>query len=171
MQQVKLVHDRGRIPLWALLAVMTLLKVGSAQTPAPTQGAELMREFANSDDTDAFLRHARIRPQLQQLLGAELPHLEINLDVRGSVDVISGWLSVIGNAPHQGTEEEAVVCVSAYNLEVTAAILSDGIITAYARGATYDNLPRCITDWITQANSGHKDRFEQPQNVRMADVR
>ena len=98
MQQVKLVHDRGRIPLWALLAVMTLLKVGSAQTPAPTQGAELMREFANSDDTDAFLRHTRIRPQLQQLLGAELPHLEINLDVRGSVDVIGGQLAVNGNA-------------------------------------------------------------------------
>jgi hypothetical protein len=127
-----------------------------------------LREFANSDDTDAFLRHARIRPQLEQLLGAELPHLEINLDVRGSVDVISGWLSVSGNAPHQGTIEEAIVCVSVYNLDVTAAILSDGIITAYARGSTYDNLPRCITDWITLANSGHKDRLEQPPNVRMA---
>jgi hypothetical protein len=118
-----------------------------------------------------FLRHARIRPQLQQLLGGELEHLEQNLNVRGSVDLVGGWLSVDGNAPHQGTEEEAVVCVSSHNLQVAAAILSGGIITAYVRGSTYESLPRCVTDWITLANSARKDRLEQPQNVRMADTR
>jgi hypothetical protein len=127
-----------------------------------------LQEFAGSDDTDAFLQHSRIRPQLEQLLGSELAHLEENLNVRGSVDVVGGWLSVDGNAPHQGTEEEAVVCVSPYNLQVAAAIFSNGIITAYVRGGTYDNLPRCVKDWITLANSAHKDRLEQPRNVRMA---
>ena len=52
--------------------------------------------------------------------------------------------------------------------EVSAAIFSNGAVTAYSRGGGYDNLPICIKDWITQVNSGHKDRFEQPQNVRMA---
>ena len=171
MRRIESRHGFGwqfRLPVVAAL-ILSWLAV--AQGPAPRPGAELLREFANSDDTDAFLRHARIRPQLQQLLGAELPHLEINLDVRGSVDVIGGQLAVNGNAPHQGTIEEAVVCVSIYNVEVSAAIFSNGTVTAYSRGGRYDNLPLCIKDWITQVNSGHKDRFEQPQNVRMADVR
>jgi len=142
-----------------------------AQGPADRPGAELLRQFAGSDDTDAFLGHPRIRPQLEQLLGTELEHLEDNLNVRGSVDVVGGWLSVDGNAPHQGTLEEAVVCVSPYNLQVSAAILSNGTITAYTRGGTYDNLPRCIKDWITLANSQHRDRLWQPPNVRMAEGR
>ena len=73
-----------------------------------------------------------------------------------------------GNAPHQGTEEEAVVCVSTYNLDATAAIYSKGIVTAYSRDKTYENLPRCIKDWITLVNSQHSDRVQQPKNVRMA---
>jgi hypothetical protein len=140
----------------------------SAAQSARAAGEALMRQFAGSDDTDALLRHSQIRPELQRLLGSELPHLEHNLNVRGSVDIISGWLSMSGNAPHMGTEEEAVVCIAAYNMEVTSAIFSKGTITVYSRTGRYDGLPICIKDWITQVRSQHVDRFEQPQNVRMA---
>jgi hypothetical protein len=152
----------------ALLSVLLVAAAIPAQSPDRAVGAELFRQFAGSDDTDAFLGHPGIRRQLERLLGPQLEHLQDNLNVRGSVDVIGGWLSVDGNAPHQGTLEEAVVCVSPYNLQVSAAILSQGSITAYTPGGTYDNLPRCVKDWITLANSGHKDRLEQPQNVSMA---
>ena len=160
--------DRRR-KFWIALGfavVLTTLAIG--QTRSPTPGQELLRQFAGSDDTDAFLRHELVRPQLVQLLGDELPHFERNLDVRGSVDLIGGMMSISGNAVHQGTEEEAVLCVSWYNLDMTAAIFSNGIVTAYSKGGTYDSLPLCIKDWITQVNSEHKDRFLQPPNVRMA---
>jgi hypothetical protein len=158
----------GRASGIALLAVLLLYGQAWAQAPDAEAGKQLLREFAGNEDTDALLNHPAVRPQLERLLGEELPHLMRNLDVRGAVDVLSGELVVDGNAPHQGTEEEAVVCVNIYGLEVNAAILSEGAITVYSRQKGYENLPRCIKDWITQANSEHRDRFYQPQNVHMS---
>jgi hypothetical protein len=163
----KLRLRQGRALALVLLLAPALSSGVLAQNPDPATGRALLREFAGSDDTDAFLRHPKVGPELQRLLGAELPHLMLNINVRGSVDVIGGDLSVAGNAPHMGTEEEGVVCVSFYNVRVTAAIFSKGSFTAYSNEGTYDGLPRCIKDWITQAKSAHIDRFEQPPNVRV----
>jgi len=158
----------GRAFLSTLVLAFVLSGLPLAQSPDTDAGKQLLRDFAGSDDTDALLRHPKVRPQLQELLGSELPRLMGNLDVRGSVEVVGGDLSVSGNAPHQGTVEEAVVCISFYNMTVGAAIFSKGTITAYSRGKTYDSLPRCVRDWITQVNSEHQDRIHQPKNVRMA---
>jgi hypothetical protein len=149
---------------------MTLLAscLALAQNADPNLGKQLLQQYAGSDDWNALYKHPKIFPQLQRLLGPNLSHLRGNLDVSGSVDVVGGDLSISGNAPHMGTEEEAVVCVSTYNLEVSAAIFSKGTITAYSRGKTYDNLSRCIKDWVTLVNSQHRDRMEQPKNVRLA---
>ena len=78
-----------------------------------------------------------------------------------------GVLSLSGNAPHGGTEEEAVVCVVPHGPVVQAAILSKGTVTAYSAGGTYDSLLICVKDWITQVNSQHVDRMQQPKNVRL----
>jgi hypothetical protein len=124
-------------------------------------------KWAGSDDTDAFLRQPAVRAELQKLLGPELKHLLRNLDVRGSVELIGWNLSVSGNAPHQGTEEEAIVCVVPGTSMVEAAILSKGTVTVYTRAEQYEYTNRCIKDWITLANSGHIGRIEQPANVRV----
>ena len=47
-----------------------------------------------------------------------------------------------------------------------AAILSKGRITVFAKDPSYDSLMQCVKDWITQANSGHRDRMTQPRNVQ-----
>jgi hypothetical protein len=131
------------------------------------QGAEddtraMIAQWAGSYDTDAFLRQPAVRAELKKLLGP--------------VDLSGSTLSVSGNAPHMGTEEEAVVCVTPINMTpikmlVEAAILSKGIITVYARADKYEYATICIKDWITQANSGHADRMKQPANVRLAKPR
>jgi hypothetical protein len=59
-----------------------------------------------------------------------------------------------------------VICVAEYDGSVQAAILSKGHITVFAKDNAYDNLMLCIKDWITQVNSGHRDRFAQPKNVQ-----
>jgi hypothetical protein len=150
-----------------LLAPLLAIPAQS-QDPAAAPGRLLLQKYAGSYDTDALFNELQIRENLQQLLGEELPHLERNLDVKGAIDVISGALSITGNAPHQGTEEEAVVCVNSYNMELSAAIYSNGTITVYSREGQYENLPLCIKDWITLVNSGHTDRLMHPNNVRMA---
>jgi hypothetical protein len=126
-------------------------------------------KWAGNYDTDAFLRLPAVRSELQKLLGSELEHLMHNLDVRGAVDLSGQTLSVNGNAPHLGTEEEAIVCVTVLPLNtiVEAAILSKRVVTVYTRAEKYEYASICIKDWITLANSRHADRFVQPANVRV----
>jgi hypothetical protein len=81
--------------------------------------------------------------------------------------VVSGFLSIVGNASRGGGLEEAVVCIGTYQIQTHAGIFSRGRFLVFTRAATYDNLPICIKDWITQVGSGHRDRFTQPKNVQV----
>ena len=129
----------------------------------------MIATWAGSYNTEGFLKELAVRGELQKLLGGELDHLLHNLNGRGAVDLSGETLSVNGNAPHQGTEEEAIVCVTVLPLNtiVEAAILSKGAVTVYTRAEKYEYATICIKDWITLVNSGHADRFVQPANVRV----
>ncbi len=139
---------------------------GTAQGDEASQRA-MINKWAGNYDTDAFLRLPAVRSELQKLLGPELEHLMHNLNVRGAVDLNGQTLSVNGNAPHQGTEEEAIVCVTSGSMAVEAAILSQDAVTVFTRAEKYEYAGLCIKDWITLANSRHTDRFVQPANVRV----
>jgi hypothetical protein len=155
--------------VWLGVAALALSVNAVANDAAATRArtADIIAKWAGNEDTDAFLRLPPVRAELKRLLGPELEHLEHNLEVRGSVELVGGTLAVSGNAPHRGTEEEAIMCVTPPKMTVEAAILSQGRITVYARAAEYEYASRCIKDWITLANSGHIDRFKQPANVRV----
>ena len=154
-----------------LLLCALLINPVLADTPVAADGYSLQQKYAGSADTDAFLNEPAIRASLEQLLGGQLQHFRENLDVRGEVDLRSGSLSLPGNAAHGESLEEAVLCVSTYDGSVSAAIFSKGVITVYSKLPDYDSLSLCIKDWITQVNSGHRDRFEAPANVRIANFR
>ena len=151
------------------LCILALVGLGSAvQADEASQRAFIVK-WAGSYNSEGFLNEPAVRGELQKLLGDEMAHLLRNLNVRGAVDVSGETLSVNGNAPHQGTEEEAVVCATVLPLKtiVEAAILSKGAVTVYMREEPYENASICIKDWITLANSGHIDRMKQPPNVRV----
>lgn len=158
-----------RIAYVAAIGMAGLLaSAGVAQSDEVIQRA-MIAKYAGSYDTDAFLKEPAVRAELQKLLGPELKHLMHNLNVKGDVDLINGTLSLSGNAPHQGTEEEAVVCVTVLlsSMNVEAAILSKDTVMVFTRAEKYDGTTLCIKDWITLANSRHVGRVEQPANVRM----
>ena len=155
------------IVLVAMMGMVGVLaSAGVAQSDEATQRT-MIAKWAGSYDTDAFLRQPEVHTELQKLLGSELEHLMHNMNVRGAVDLSGQTLSVNGNAPHQGTEEEAIVCVTLGSMTVEAAILSKKTVTVYMRAEKYEYASICIKDWITLANSRHADRFEQPSNVRV----
>lgn len=163
-----------RFPGWIVVisAVAVFVSAPAAQSDDAAARASATRamivKWAGNYDTDAFLRLPTVRSELQKLFGPELEHLMHNLNVRGAVNLNGQTLSINGNAPHQGTEEEAIVCVTPGNMSVEAAILSKDTITVYTRAEKYEYASICIKDWITLANSRHADRFQQPANVRMA---
>ena len=87
------------------------------------------------------------------------------MSAKGPVNSIDGFISVSGNAPHQGTEEEAVVCIGSSPENIHAAILSKGKITIYTKEEKYNYLPKCITGWVTDVLSLY--RFNQPEQAKL----
>ena len=133
------------------------------------QAGPLTKKYAGSHDTDALLKEPAVRARLEAMVGTQLPKLKQNLNVIGAVELVGGALVLSGNAAHKGGEEEGIVCVAdgAPAPHVEAAIFSKGKITIFTPGPQYDHVMRCVKDWITQVNSGHRDRFTQPKNVQL----
>ena len=143
-----------------ILALAIATAAVRAQTPPP------LRKYVGSPDYPALLKEPAVKANLQAVVGKQLPALLRNISVTGDVDRIGGALAIVGNAPHKGGEEEGVICVSEHDGKVEAAIFSRSRITVFAKDKSYEYLMLCIKDWITQANSGHRDRFKQPGNVQ-----
>lgn len=154
---------------------LLLLSCTLLVTPAPAAdvagGKSLLQKYAGSYDTDALLSEPVVRNSLERLLGSEMKHLTRNLNVHGPVDLVSGSLSLSGNAAHGGGSEEAVLCVSTYNSTVSAAIFSRSTIAVFSEHPDYNSQDLCIKDWITLVNSGHRDRLEAPANVRIVKMK
>lgn len=166
------------------IAALAASEVARAQTPTPTPAQQQRIEQAKAhearakallarftampgrEDSDALLREPVVRAELKRIVGSQLPKLIQNINVRGTIAFDGGSLVIRGNAPHAGGEEEGVVCVSPHAPSlVEAAIFSHGEITVFATAQKYEYLTLCVKDWITQVNSGHRDRFIQPKNV------
>jgi len=163
-------HPRPDTVVWhTVLCIVALVGLGSAAQADEVSQRAFIAKWAGSYNSEGFLKEPAVRRELQQLLGAQMGHLLHNLNVRGAVDLDDETLSVNGNAPHQGTEEEAIVCATILPLKtiVEAAIFSKSAVTVYTRDATYENASICIKDWITLVNFGHIDRVKQPANVRV----
>ncbi|MBE7420577.1 MAG: hypothetical protein HS128_23010 [Ideonella sp.] len=132
------------------------------------QSTPPLRKHVGSPDYPTLLKEPAVKKNLDAVVGKQLPALMRNINVTGDIDRIGGALAIAGNAPHKGGEEEGVICVSEFDGKVEAAIFSKSRITVFARDQNYEHLMLCIKDWITQVNSGHRDRFKQPTNVRFA---
>lgn len=162
-------------PSWRSQAIVAASAVAAMATcGALAQGGTstrpLLKKYIGNPDTDALLKEPAVRAQLEALVGKQLPKLIQNLNVRGDVELVSGALALSGNAPHKGGEEEAIVCIADQGPVpfVEAAMYSKGKVTIFTKGAQYDGVMICIKDWITQVNSGHRDRMAQPKNVQLS---
>lgn len=131
------------------------------------------KAFAGDYKSNDILTDKTLKPILKKILGKEYQHFITNLDVIGSVDLISGGIVLEGNAPHNGGEEMAKLDINLYSGIVTAAILSKGKIDIYTDRKDYKkqnennymNLPISIKDWIAVISTQLKYRFDKPANL------
>ncbi|HCY76833.1 MAG TPA: hypothetical protein DHV28_13005 [Ignavibacteriales bacterium] len=131
------------------------------------------KAFAGDYKSHEVLEDKTLKPILKKILGKEYNHFITNLDVIGSVDLISGGIVLEGNAPHNGGEEMAKLDVNLYNGVVTAAIFSKGKIDVYTDRKDYKkqdpnnymSLPISIKDWIALIVTELKYRFDKPTNL------
>jgi len=131
------------------------------------------KSYAGDYKSYDVLEDKKLKPILKKILGKEYQHFVSNLDVIGSVDLISGGIVLEGNASHGGGEEMAKLDVNLYNGIVTAAIFSKGQIDVYTDRKDYKkqdkdnyiNLPISIKDWIALIATDLKYRFDKPSNL------
>jgi len=153
-------------PLWVLLQTGCSPAVSDANAQPP--GETLITRYVATWEIDAFFAEPGIAAELDALLGARRDEVMRALDVTGGIEYYRGALSVSGNAPHAGGENEAIVCVQlGTNVQVHVGHFVGGAITVYTRQARYDFLPTCIKDWIGLENAAHAHRLRQPGNVRL----
>ena len=131
------------------------------------------KSFVGDYKSSEILEDKTVKPILKKILGKDYQHFIANLDVTGSVDFISGGISLEGNADHMGGEEMAKLDINLYSGIITAAILSRGKIEIYTDRKGYNrqdtdnymNLPISIKDWIAVVSTDLKYRFDKPKNL------
>lgn len=153
------------------LGAFLSVSIQAADSDPDATAKTMIAKYVATWDVDALLAEPAVRRELDALLGADLQQLQRNLDVNGGVEYVGGALMVMGNAPHRGTEDEAIVCVQPWGAapRVHAGVYSAGDISIYTREQQYEHTTTCIKDWVTLVNSRHVDRLTKPANVRLVE--
>ena len=117
-------------------------------------------EYKNILNDDA------VKKALIKLVKEEnIPLIENNISVARPVNFIDGNLILLGNAPHQGMEEAAIVTIRIYSGEISVALLHKGQITLYSSETKYNDLSPSIRDFIAFRLSGKEQNITQPADV------
>jgi hypothetical protein len=158
----------GGLP-WLLVLMLAAAPTGAGSPLPEAEAAGLLQRYAASWDLDALLAEPPVAHELQALPAEAREQLLRNLSVRGTIDVYGGALSIMGNAPHRGGEDEALLCVEVGGgaVRLHVAILSAGRVTIHTRGERYNYLPICVRDWVAVVSTGHHYRFRPPANLEM----
>jgi hypothetical protein len=141
----------GRRRVAILLAGLLLLAIPAR--PAGAQDGKQGRlghlaPLIGSSDYRPVLEDPAVQAALADLVGEALPEVIANLEVHGEIDFVQGHLVLLGNAPHQGTEEEATVWVRLYDGGVKVGLLHAGRFALYAREPDFAYLPRPLQDFF-----------------------
>ena len=129
-----------------------------------------LHKYIGSYETNAFMSEKAVSSKLQALVGKDLALVQRNLEVRGPIDLISCDLSVSGNAPHGGLDENAIVNFDLATGEIIVAVRSDsskGEITVYSSSAEFITLPFSVKLWVFYINGSlSSNRTYVPINFR-----
>lgn len=161
----------GILCLFLLLSLLVSVPL-SAQSKLPPQVHQRLMSYINTYDSTKLLADPLVKPQLARLMGPQVQHLKTNLNVAGSIGVSDGMLTLSGNAPHRGMEENGFLGVSLYNGDVVAVLLTNGTFEIYGKQATkYEYLPYPVRQWVEATWARLQLGIKDPPNVVMHPAR
>lgn len=82
------------------------------------------------------------------LLGSELVHFKKNVEVHSPISIVSHVLSFVGNAPHQGGEENGFFGVDLKSGEIGVVIFSQKTLTVYGKSKAFWLQNEPLREWI-----------------------
>lgn len=164
--------------LLALLLALALAGIPCAASAACTGKLAALQSYTGKYRSDADLLDAQpLAAVLARLPGAERLQLRRNLDVSGPVALANCHLVLVGNAPHMGTEQDAMLDVDLASGTVLAAIHAGGRIDIYVLAdpptttPAWDALPSAMRAWAVRADMGFPRqpprRLAQPGSVHL----
>jgi hypothetical protein len=110
--------------------------------------AHLVR-YIGTPQYDKVFDDPHVKAALERQLGPEVRRLKRNMQSRGPIDFISGYLVIVGIRPHVGNEHNAIVAVQIHDGEVIAGIFTQGKYTLYTRKSdTYIEVPQPVWNWV-----------------------
>ena len=156
--------------MWLGLMLLALASLPFAASASCAGKLASLQSYAGMHRTGQDLLSAPdIEARLARLPGNDQLPLKRNLDASGPVQLDACHLVVSGNAPHMGTEQDAMLDVDLASGTVIAAIHAGGRIDIYvladpASGAPrWDALPRAMREWAVRADMGFPK--QQPRNL------
>jgi hypothetical protein len=161
------------LPLLVLLAALPL----NAAAACSGKYASMQSYAGKSIYATHFLDTPLVSERLQRLPEKLHLHLKRNLDVSGPLKRVDCHLVVTGNAPHMGTEQDAMLDVDLDSGTTIAAIHGGGRIDIYVladpvvAAPRWDTLPRNLREWAVRADMGFPQQpptnLAQPSSVRL----
>lgn len=165
---------RGQLLVAALAAANLVLPAAACACSSSGKLAGLLHYAGQSRGADGGMdADPAVLAHLQRLPDEVRAHLHRNLDVQGTVDLVSCHLVIEGNAAHEGGLENAILDVNLYSGAVTAGLLSGGRITIYldsdpTAGTRYDaSVPPAVRTWAALAASGFHPLAQPPPQARI----
>lgn len=155
--------------LFSLLWINQGLASGQIGEVKPTENSAVGRlahlnKYIGSYNYDAILEDSYIKIQLRGMLGDDSIHLKRNFEMHAPIGLYKSYLVLMGNAPKQSENENAILCIDLISSKVTAAISSGNKIKLYSREEKYELLPVPILEWIYIINSGQRINYK-PDNL------
>ncbi|TAN05224.1 MAG: hypothetical protein EPN38_11370 [Rhodanobacteraceae bacterium] len=169
---------RAGILRGALVAVLLAGLLPAAASAACAGKLSMLQPYAGQYLADHGLLDApALAATLARLPGNERLHLKRNLDVSGPIALAGCHLVLAGNAPHMGTEQDAMLDVDLASGTVIAAIHAGGRIDIYvladanASRPDWNALPRALREWAVRADMGFPQQpprnLAEPRSVRL----
>lgn len=158
--------------LWLMLAAISLNASAACSGKLASLQSYAGKYLSHAD----LLAAPALDAILARLPGDQRQRLQRNLDVSGPIQLSDCHLTVAGNAPHMGTEQDAMLDVDLASGTVIAAIHAGGridihVIADHATTPRWDALPPSLREWAMRADMGFPQQpprgLAQPGSVQL----
>lgn len=131
-------------------------------------GINIVKKYADipqyADKThpyDLLVNNKIVQSEVRKLLKKDFLHFTDTLSVANVGEIKGNYYIGQGNAPHQGTTENGILCIDLYNGEVYAAMLREGEKIIFYGVKNREYIPQPMEEWINYISMNYNHNIWQ----------
>ena len=139
----------GQIWLHSSVLLILLASAAGGQNIDRKQGEwGHLAEYIGTYNYEAVLGDDEVSEKLTSMLGNDLERLQRNLTVHGVIGFNGSCLTLTGNAPRRGFDENAYLNVCLSRGSVDVVLTGDGVIQIYSEKSQFRHLDWILRSWV-----------------------